>query len=194
MNNLLNIFLDIILPIGIAVVLIVIAVLIFLHLQRRFNKTIKTALQRNNTPEVKLRQKYCTEKEMKFLEALHKALPRDCISFPNVGISKLVEPKNNKLDYNYTMDKYVDVCVFLRKNMTPILAIDLYEQSPAAQQLKKFDNGLKEILDAVKIPVMHKQIEERYSIEDLRIELLKAMNGTTVAYLKGKTIDESNKK
>lgn len=194
MNYFLNIFLDTILPIGIIIVLIVFAIFLFKFLQRKFNKPIKTALQRNSTPEVKLRNRYCSEREMKFLEALHKALPRDCISFPNVGITKLIEPKNNKLDYNYAADKYVDVCVFLRKNMTPILAIDLYSPSPAAQQLKKFDNNLKEILSAVKIPILHKEIQENYSIEDLRIELLQAMNGTTVAYLKGKTIEESNKK
>ena len=78
--------------------------------------------------------------------------------------------------------------------MKPILAIDLYEASPAAQQLKKFDNNLKEILGAVKIPILHKELQEHYSIEDVRMELLQAMNGTTVAYLKGKTIDESAKK
>lgn len=194
MNNLLNIFINTILPIAIIIVFLVIAIFIFRFLQKKFNKPINTPLQRNNVPEVKLKNRYCTEREMKFLEALHKALPRDCISFPNVGITKLIEPTNNKLDYNYSSDKYVDVCVFLRKNMTPILAIDLYEQSPAAQQLKQFDNGIKEILTAVKIPILHKQIEEHYSIEDLRIELLQAMNGTTVAYLKGKAIDESNKK
>ena len=131
---------------------------------------------------------------MKFLEAIHKALPRDCISFPNVGLTKLVEPKSNKIDYNYVADKYVDVCVFLRKSMTPILAIDLYDPSPAAQQLKKFDENIKNILSTVKIPILHKQIQEHYVIDDLRIELLQAMNGTTVAYLKGKTIEESNEK
>jgi len=194
MNYLLNAFIDVILPIAIVIILIVISILLFKFLQKKYNKPIKTALQRNSTPQVSLRKRYCSEREMKFLEALHKALPRDCISFPNVGITKLIEPKNNKIDYNYATDKYVDVCVFLRKNMTPILAIDLFEPSPAAQQLKKFDNNLKEILSAVKIPILHKQIEESYSIEDLRIELLQAMNGTTVAYLKGKTIDESCKK
>ena len=194
MNRLLGIFIDTILPLIILIIGIVAAIIIYRKTSKKFKKLSTPSPKKNTTPQVTIKKNYCTEEEMKFLEALHKALPRDCISFPNVGITKLIEPTNNKLDYNYSSDKYVDVCVFLRKNMTPILAIDLYEQSPAAQQLKQFDNGIKEILTAVKIPILHKQIEEHYSIEDLRIELLQAMNGTTVAYLKGKAIDESNKK
>ena len=193
-NLLLNTFTEIILPIIIVAVIIGLAILLFKLLQKKFNKPIKTALQRNTIPEVTLRKKYCSEKEMKFLEALHKALPRDCISFPNVGITKLIEPKGNLNDYHLVQDKYVDVCVFLRKGMTPILAIDLFEPSPAAQQLKQFDNNIKDILKAVKIPILHKQIQENYSIEDLRIELLEAMNGTTVAYLKGKVLEENTNK
>jgi len=189
-----NIFLNIVLPIIFIIGLIIGSVFLCKFLQKKFNKPIKTALQRNSVPEVKLKNRYCTEREMKFLEAIHKALPRDCISFPNVGLTKLIEPKNNKIDYNYVADKYIDVCVFLRKNMTPILAIDLYDPSPAAQQLKKFDDNIKNVLSTVKIPILHKQIQESYVVEDLRIELLQAMNGTTVAYLKGKTIEESNKK
>ena len=111
MNCFLNIFIDTILPISIIIVLIVASIFIFKWLQKKFNKPIKTALQRNATPEVKLKDRFCTEREMKFLEAIHKALPRDCISFPCVGITKLIEPKNNKIDYNYATDKYIDVCV-----------------------------------------------------------------------------------
>ena len=77
--------------------------------------------------------------------------------------------------------------------MKPILVIDLYESSPAAQQLKKFDENVIAVLKAIKVPVLHKEIKNNYSIEDLRIEILQAMNGSDVAYLKGKTIEETKK-
>ena len=131
---------------------------------------------------------------MRFLEAIHKALPRDCISFPNVGVSKLIEPKGSLVDYNSVMDKYVDICVFLRKDMKPILVIDLYSQSPVSQQLKKFDDNVSAVLKEVKIPVLHKLIQTNYNIDDLKIELLQAMNNSTVAILSNKVIDESSKK
>ena len=92
------------------------------------------------------------------------------------------------------MDKYVDICIFLRKGMKPILVIDLFEASPVAQQLKKFDENVLSILKEVKIPVLHKQIEAEYNIEELKIQILKAMNSTTVAYLKDKIINDSVRK
>ena len=194
MNILLSAFTEIALPIIILVLGIVIAIVVNKLVHKKFDKPINASLQRNTTPQVKLKDSFCTEKEMLFLSALHKALPRDCISFPQVGVSRLIEPKGNLVDYKLVMEKYVDVCVFLRKGMVPILVIDLYEPSPAAQQLKKFDDNVLAVLKEVKIPVLHKQIEPEYNIEDLKIQVLQAMNNTTVAYLKDKTIKDTSKK
>ena len=193
MSILMNIFLDIWLPIIVLGVAIGLSIFIYKKLQKKYNVPILPNGKSSGKPQVKLKEKYCTEKEMNFLNALHKALPRDCISFPNVGVSKLIEPKGSLVDYKNVMDKYVDICVFLRKGMKPILVIDLYEASPAAQQLKKFDSNVTSVLKEVKIPVLHKQISTEYNIQDLKIEVLQAMNSNDVAYLKGKTIEESKK-
>lgn len=193
MNKLLSTFTDTILPLIILLALIIIAIVIYKLLQKKFNKPINSSLQKNSKPQVKLKSPYCTEYEMAFLDALHKALPRDFISFPNVGVSKLIEPKGNLLDYNAIVDKYVDICVFLRKDMKPVLVIDLYQESPVSQQLKKFDDNVSAVLKEVKIPVLHKLIKNNYKSDDLKIELLKAMNNETVAYLKDKTIESNNK-
>ena len=194
MSRLLSTFTEIVLPIIIFVLGIIGTIFLYKAVQKKFSKPLPQALQRNSTPQVKLKENYCTEKEMVFLTALHKALPRECISFPNVGVSKLIEPKGNLVDYKIVMDKFVDICVFLRKGMKPILVIDLYEPSPVAQQLKKFDDNVLAVLKEVKIPVLHKQIEQEYNVEELKIQVLQAMNNTTVAYLKDKIIKESNQK
>ena len=194
MSRLLSTFTEIVLPIIIFVLGIIGTIFLYKAVQKKFSKPLPQALQRNSTPQVKLKENYCTEKEMVFLTALHKALPRECISFPNVGVSKLIEPKGNLVDYKLVMDKFVDVCVFLRKGMKPILVIDLYEPSPVAQQLKKFDDNVLAVLKEVKIPVLHKQIEQEYNVEELKIQVLQAMNNTTVAYLKDKIIRENNQK
>ena len=188
MNRLLSLFTDTILPIMVIIIAIVLAVLLSIFLRKKYNKPINTELQRNSIPQVKLKDSYCTDVEMYFLEVLHKALPRDCIAFPNVGISKIIEPKGNLIDFKATFNKYVDICVFLRKGMKPILVIDLYSPSPAQQQLKKFDDVISDILKEVKIPVLHKEIKNKYNIDELRMELLKTMNSTVVTYLKDKII------
>lgn len=189
-----EIFLNIILPIIIIILAIVLAIVLYKSMRKKYDKPLDTSTKQNDTPQVKLKEKYCTEKEMKFLEALHKALPRDFISFPHVGVSKLIEPKNNMIDYRSIQDKYVDICVFLRKDMRPILVIDLYESSPVAQQLKEFDKFTNNVLKAVKIPVMRKQIQNSYNSEDLLLEVLNNLNNTTVAYLRDKIIKDNVRK
>jgi len=187
--RLLNIFLDTILPITIIIVAIIGSIFLYNAMRKKFNKPYDPTIRHNVKPQVSINPHYCTEKEMKFLDALHKALPRDCISFPIVGVSRLIIPKNNLIDYKSVQDKFVDICVFLRKEMKPILVIDLYETSPATQQFKKFDDDVNAVLKEVKIPVLHKKVEDKYSIENLRIEVLQAMENSTVAYLKDTTIN-----
>ncbi|MBE5738503.1 MAG: DUF2726 domain-containing protein [Clostridiales bacterium] len=190
MNLLLGVFVDIVLPLIILALALVGGVFLYRFLKNRYASGSTTSKGKvSSKPQVKVKSHYVTEPEMKFLDALHKALPRDCISFPNVGVAKLIEPKGQLVDYNIVMNKFVDICVFLRKDMSPILVIDLYDPSPAAQQLKKFDDSVTAVLKEVKIPVLHKQIQPKYDIERLKIEVLTAMNDATVAYLKDKTIN-----
>ena len=161
---------------------------------KKYNIEPSSPKRTSGKPQVKLKGRYTTEQEMIFLEALHKALPRDCISFPNVGVGKLIEPKGNLVDFHSISSKFVDVCVFLRKDMSPILVIDLFEDNPAAQQLKKFDEDIKDVLKEVKIPVLHKQIEKNYNIDELRMTILNSLDNKVVAYLKDKITNTIVKK
>ena len=151
MNRLLGAFVDIALPLIIVAIAIVVAVFLYRFLKKKYSGSSVSTAKVSGKPQVKIKSHYVTEPEMKFLDALHKALPRDCISFPNVGVGKLIEPKGQLVDYNIVMNKFVDICVFLRKDMTPILVIDLFDPSPAAQQLKKFDDSVTAVLKEVKI-------------------------------------------
>ena len=184
MNLLLNIFIDTILPLIILAIGIICAIFIYKATSKKYKKKDTPSPKQNAVPQVTLKERYCTEEEMKFLETLHKTLPRDCISFPHVGLAKLIEPKNNLVDYQNVSDKHVDICVFLRKDMKPILVIDLYQQSPVAQQLKKMDTNTINVLKQVKIPVVSVEIQNSYDIDKLRIKLIKAMDNATIIHLK----------
>ena len=188
MSKLLNAFTNVILPIAIIILAIIAAVYLYKALRKRFNKPLDTTLKASSKAKVSLKTNYCTEDEMRFLDALHRALPRECISFPRVGVSKLIEPKGGMNDYKSVLDQYVDVVVFLRKEMKPILVIDLYHASPAAQQLKKFDENVNTILKAVKLPVMKKQIAPQYNINQLLIEVLEHLDTATVTMIRNKFI------
>ena len=184
MSKLLNIFIDTILPLIILVIGIIGGILVYKVMSKKYKTETTPSPKQNKIPQVTLKERYCTEEEMKFLEVLHKTLPRDCISFPHVGLSKLLEPKNNLVDFHAVSDKHVDICVFLRKEMKPILVIDLYQESPAAQQLKKFDEDVNQTLKQVKLPVVHIKIEKNYNINSHRLKLLNSMDNATIIHLK----------
>ena len=183
-TKLLGIFVGTILPLLILIVAIVIAIFLYKKLKKKFDKPLDTTIKQNSTPLVKLKSNYCTEDEMKFLDVLHKALPREFISFPHVGVSKIIEPKGNLTDYKSVQDKFVDICVFLRKDMKPILVIDLFLPSPTAQQLKKFDDNVSNVLKVAKIPVLHKQISKTYNLDEILAEVLNQLDATLVTQLK----------
>ena len=193
MSKFLDVFIGTILPIIVLIGAIVLAIYLYKILQKKYNKPLDTTIKQNSTPMVKLKTPYCSEEEMKFLDALHKALPRDFIAFPNVGVSKLIEPKGNLNDYKTIMDKYVDICVFLRKEMKPVLVIDLYSPSPTAQQMKVFDDNINNVLKVAKIPVLHKQIQKVYNPNELLVEVLKQLDATIVTCLKNNRINSIKK-
>lgn len=187
MKNLLsNIFVDTILPITILILAIIIAILIYRRLQKKFNKPFDSTPKGSDNPKVKVKNSYCTEDEMKFLQALHKSLPRDCISFPHVGVSKLVEPNGDLVDYKMIQDKFVDICVFLRKDMSPILVIDLYSPVPTQQQLKKLDKNITNVLKVAKIPIISQEIKNKYDSDEILTKVLNNVDSKIVAYLKNK--------
>ncbi|MBQ7351952.1 MAG: DUF2726 domain-containing protein [Clostridia bacterium] len=194
MNFLLGIFVDAILPIIIIALAITASIILFKYLRKNFDKPINNVPTASPNAKVKLKSHYCTEEEMRFLDALHKALPRECISFPRVGVSQLIEPKDNMNDYKAIADKFVDIVVFLRKDMKPILVIDLYQSSPVAQQLKKFDENITNVLKSAKIPIIHKQLQEEYKIDELTIEILNNLDSSTLTYLKTISIGAFDKK
>ena len=191
MNLLLNISTNVVLPIIIILPAIIASIYLYEALQKKFNKPLDTKIKANTKAQVSLKHNYCSEDEMKFLDALHKALPRECISFPRVGVAKLIEPKGDMNDYKSVLDQYVDIVVFLRKEMKPILVIDLYSSSPASQQLKKFDENVTTVLKAVKLPIMKKQIAPSYDTNQLLLEVLEHLDTSTVALIRNKYMNVS---
>ena len=194
MNLLLNAATNVLLPIAIIILTLVIAVYLYKVLRKKFNKPLDTKIKASSKAQVSLKSNYCTEDEMRFLEALHRALPRECISFPRVGVSKLIEPKGSMNDYKSVLDQYVDVVVFQRKDMKPILVIDLYHASPATQQLKTFDENVTTVLKAIKLPIMKVQIAPAYDINQLLVEVLNHLDTTTITMIRNKYIAVNDNK
>ena len=134
--------------------------------------------------EVELKKEYVSEPEMKLLEYIHKALPKDFIAFPRVGVDQIVKPKKNLVAYNSILSKYVDICVFVRKTMEPVLIIDIMWDNEAKQQFRDMEVAVVDVLKTVKLKVVKIKIEPAYDIPALKKTLLMALPDRTIAMLK----------
>lgn len=180
-------------PFVILAVIAVVAVLIVLGLKKVYGKD--QGMVTKSEPKVvavQLKKAFMKPNEMIFLKDLYKILPAEFIAFPHVGVDNIVEPKDNKVLYNTILSQYLDVCVFLKKTMEPVLAIDLYEASPIEQQMKQLHPNVIKALATVKVPLLQYQLSEEYDIQDLRTRVIDAMPSKMVAMLKEKVKNDKN--
>ena len=139
--------------------------------------------------EVELNKEFVTNEEMKLLEYIHRALPKDFIAFPRVGVDQIVRPTKNLVAYNSIMAKYVDICIFLRKTMEPVLVIDILWDNEAKQQFHDMDVNVYDVLGAVKLKIVKIKVEPAYDIPNLRKTLLSALPDKMIAMLKNDYIE-----
>lgn len=171
-----------------------IALTIYFYLRKRFG-TVKNLNENITKVDVKLNKDYCSELEMKFLENLHRAMPKELIAFPRVGVDQLVSPNKDKNAYNAIMSKYLDVVVFTRKDMTPVLVIDLVQNSSVqSMQFDELDSNVVKVLKAVKLNVIKVELTQTYDLEKLRENVLNALPDKVVSTLKSNYISENVKK
>lgn len=156
-------------PLIIIFVGLILFVLIILYLKHKEKVELKKEIKNNTNSQINLSvNNYCNEKEMIFLEYLHKALPKDFIAFPRVGVDQILQPKGNKIMYNKVLAKYVDICVFLRSEMKPVLIIDLIDTNPATQALCEMDLSVKDALKSVKLPILKQTLSNTYNLDELK--------------------------
>lgn len=161
-----------------------IGIVIYIYLRKKFGM-VKNLNENITKVDVKLNKDYCTEAEMKFLENLHRAMPKDFIAFPRVGVDQLVLPNKDKNAYNAIMSKYLDVVVFTRKDMTPVLVIDLVQKSSVqSMQLDELDSNVLKVLKAVKINVVKIFIEPTYDLDKLKEQVLNNLPDKVITNLK----------
>ena len=193
MSLLLDSTVDIVLPLVIIVLIIAVAAVIVYFLKRKFGED--RGMVTKDIPKqvyVELKKRYLKPEEVSFLKSLSKVLPAEFVAYPKVGVDNLVQPKNDKVLYNTILSQYIDVCVFLRTTMEPVLAIDLFSPSPVEQQMKKLYPNVIKAMQTVKIPLIQFQIAEEYNLIELRTRVIDAMPSKIVAMLKYKVKNDIN--
>ena len=193
MSLLLDSTIDIVLPLVIIVLIIAVAAVIVYFLKRKFGED--RGMVTKDIPKqvyVEIKKCYLKSEEVSFLKSLSKVLPAEFVAYPKVGVDNLVQPKNDKVLYNTILSQYIDVCVFLRTTMEPVLAIDLFSPSPVEQQMKKLHPNVIKAMQTVKIPLIQFQVAEEYNLIELRTKVIDAMPSKIVAMLKDKVKNDIN--
>lgn len=136
--------------------------------------------------DLNLHAQYMDYREVVFYEYLLRSLPEGCVAFPKVGVNTIVEPKGSKNFYNAIMSKYVDYVVFMKKNMKPLLYIDLYEDSLSEQIIKEEDKNVVNALKAVKLPKLAIKVQPNnvYDVETLKYDIAEIIDPVNLALLK----------
>lgn len=184
---------DVVIPLVIIFLIFGVAAVIVVFLKRKYgNDRGMITKDIPKTVYVEIKKCYLKPEEVSFLKSLAKVLPAEFVAYPKVGVDNLVQPKNDKVLYNTILSQYIDVCVFLRTTMEPILAIDLFSASPVEQQMKKLHPNVIKAMQTVKIPLIQYQVSEEYNLIELRTKVIEAMPSKMVAMLKDKVKNDTN--
>ena len=182
---------DVFISIGIIILGLMVAIITYFSIKKHsFGGNSKGGKAKGKL-EVELKKEFVSSEEMKLLEYIHKALPKDFIAFPRVGVDQIVSPKKNLVAYNSILSKYVDICVFLRKTMEPVLVIDILWDNEAKQQFHNMDINVVDVLNAVKLKVVKVKVEPAYDIPSLKKALLTSLPDKVIAMLKDDYIKNS---
>jgi len=127
---------------------------------------------------------YLAPKEMVIYDILVSILPKEFVLFPRIGIEKLLKPKNSLVLFNAVKDKFVDMVVFKRNNMEPIMVVDIYDTSIAERSFQEFDKALTKTISAVNIPIWKIEIKDKYDKNQLLSSFLDKLNPIALAEIR----------
>ena len=96
----------------------------------------------------------------------------------------LVTPYNNKDFYEIIKDRVLDFVVFLRKNMQPVVVIDLCDRTGVHKSIEEDDKLLAAALNNVNLPIVSYEIGQDYEPAVILGRFLDALDPLAIANLK----------
>lgn len=161
---------------------ILITVLIAVGINNLEKRSYKKSTRRDpNKINLKLREEYIDKREFAFLNLLFQTLPEEFVAFPNVGLANIVAPNGDKVAYNRVYSEFVDVCIFQKDTMRPLLAIDLYKVESVHAAFRKMSDFAIRSLKSVGIKVLVVDISKIKTVSELRREIIAHMPDSVIS-------------
>ena len=170
-------------------VLILIAVLIFVIMTKGKKKALKSKKQKNisdvdTKKSMALKIPFLNGPESNFLRNFQSILPDEYVVYPKISMEKLVVPYNNKEFYDIVKYKKLDFVVFLKRNMQPVVVIDLHDRTGVQKSIEEDDKFLAAALRNVGLPVVDYEVRQEYEPAELLGKFLDALDPIAIANLK----------
>ena len=133
-------------------------------------------LKEADTSSVGVKGKYMYRQEVKMLRILNQVLPSSYLTLPKVSLSSLLEPRGSKLLYNKLSTICVYFVVFEEATMSPVLIVDIFDNSFADEALLEQEPLLTEILKNINLPCLSYQLKGEINKEEVKKLLNKELN------------------
>lgn len=188
-NLLLNVsFLEFI-PVIIVAVALIIAILIVVLMNKRSKNLIKSGKVKSpsdidTTKSMALKIPFLTSSENNFLYNFQSVLPNEYVIYPKIHVEQVALPYNNVTFYNVVKNKVLDYVVFLRKNMQPVVVIDVHDRTGMQKSIEEDDKLLSTALANIGLPIVDYEIRQEYEPAELLSRFLDALDPLAIANLK----------
>lgn len=150
--------------------------------QNRINKNKKAKF--DDKPRLKLNLPYLTEKEKNFLAVFQNSIPSEYVAFPKVCMKHIVKPNGGLVVFHEVENETLDVVVFLKKVMQPVLVVDILDPSRGEKIATKFSDYVIKSLKSVNLPVLTINLDHEFDKLELLNAFLEKMDPVALAQLK----------
>ncbi|MBE5745933.1 MAG: DUF2726 domain-containing protein [Clostridiales bacterium] len=167
-------------------IFIAIAVVVFIFIKKaekkRANNNKKAKF--DGKPRLKLNLPFLTNNEVKFLAVFQNSLPSEYVAFPKVVMHSLVKPDGGLVVYNEIKDDVLDVVVFLKNKMQPVLVVDLIDPARGDNAATKYNEYTQKSIKSLSLPVLNVTLDHDFDKIELLNAFLDKMDPISIAQLK----------
>lgn len=160
------------------IVLIAVLIIVVVTVRSKKSNKISSAAPKEIDAKAEgifIAKQYIPHTINQFLNTLSEILPPTCVAFPYVRVSKILNYIGSKPEIDNLFKEVVDVCIFSKDDMVPVLVIDLVDFSLQNAGLKEQKKELVKIFRSINMPYVKILTLESYDLTNLKNTILMAL-------------------
>lgn len=175
-----------ILALLIFLIFVAVAIILYIFIKKAEKKRLakNKKAKFDDKPRLKLNLPFLSSNEVKFLAVFQNSLPSEYVAFPKIVMNSLVKPDGGLVVFNEIKNDILDVVVFLKSKMQPVLVVDLIDPSKGDKALTKYNEYTEKSLKSLSLPVLNVTLDHDFDKIELLNAFLDKMDPVSIAQLK----------